>query len=88
MKVFKHWRHYLESSAHPVEVLTDHNNLQGFMKVKALNVTASYITLRAGLEPELLMSYINLEKYKEGKPVQRAQLQHEYQGCQDTLVPI
>ena len=37
VEAFKHWRHYLKGSAHPVEVLTDHNNLQGFMKVKALN---------------------------------------------------
>ena len=34
---FKQWRHYLESSAHSVEVLTDHNNLCGFMNVKSLN---------------------------------------------------
>jgi transposase InsO family protein len=34
---FKHWRHYLEASATPVEVLTDHNNLQGFMGVKELS---------------------------------------------------
>jgi transposase InsO family protein len=34
---FKHWRHYLEGAAHPVRVLTDHNNLKGFMKLKELN---------------------------------------------------
>ena len=34
---FKHWRHYCEGSAHPIEVLTDHNNLRGFMNVKELN---------------------------------------------------
>jgi hypothetical protein len=34
---FKQWRHYLEGSAHTIEVLTDHNNLRGFMNVKALN---------------------------------------------------
>jgi transposase InsO family protein len=34
---FKHWRHYLEGSKHPVEVLTDHHNLQGFMKQPRLN---------------------------------------------------
>ncbi len=34
---FKQWRHYLEGSRYPIEVLTDHNNLRGFMNVKALN---------------------------------------------------
>ena len=34
---FKHWRHYLEGSLHPVEVLTDHNNLRGFMNIKVLS---------------------------------------------------
>jgi transposase InsO family protein len=34
---FKQWRHYLEGSTHTVEVLTDHNNLVAFQKVKSLN---------------------------------------------------
>ncbi len=32
----RHWRHYLEGSKYPVRVLTDHHNLQGFMKNKPL----------------------------------------------------
>ena len=35
--VFKQWRHYLEGSAHSVEVLTDHNNLWDFMNIRLLN---------------------------------------------------
>ena len=35
--MFKHWRHYLEGSIHPVEVLTDHNNLKYFMGQPNLN---------------------------------------------------
>ncbi len=31
-----HWCHYLEGARHPVEVLTDHHNLQRFMATKAL----------------------------------------------------
>ncbi len=31
-----HRRHYLDSARHPVEVLTDHHNLQRFMTTKAL----------------------------------------------------
>ena len=34
---FKHWQHYLEGSFHPVEVLTDHNNLKYFMGLAQLN---------------------------------------------------
>ena len=34
---FKQWRHYLDSVKHVIEVLTDHNNLQGFMMMKSLN---------------------------------------------------
>jgi hypothetical protein len=34
---FKQYRHYLEGAAHAVQVLTDHNNLRGFMGVKRLN---------------------------------------------------
>ena len=37
VQAFKQWRHYLEGSAHPVTVLTDHNNLQYFMTTKELN---------------------------------------------------
>ena len=35
--MFKQWRHYLESSAHLIEVLIDYNNLHRFMNVKSLN---------------------------------------------------
>ena len=34
---FKHWRHYLEGAAQAVRVLTDHNNLKGFITLKQLN---------------------------------------------------
>lgn len=34
---FKHWRHYLEGSMHPIEVLSDHSNLQAFMRQRKLN---------------------------------------------------
>jgi transposase InsO family protein len=37
VSAFRHWRHYLEGSAHPIEVITDHRNLQGFAKMKQLN---------------------------------------------------
>jgi transposase InsO family protein len=34
---FKHWRHYTEGTAIPVEVLSDHSNLQVFMRQPKLN---------------------------------------------------
>ena len=37
VEAFKHWRHYLEGSKYPVEVLTDHQNLQAFMRQPKLN---------------------------------------------------
>ena len=35
--MFKYWYHYLEDSYQIIEILTDHNNLQEFIKVKELN---------------------------------------------------
>jgi len=37
VEAFKQWHHYLERSIHSVKVLTDHNNLCGFMNIKTLN---------------------------------------------------
>ena len=33
----KHWRHYLEGAKFPVQVLSDHKNLEVFMFTKILN---------------------------------------------------
>ena len=35
-EAFKHWRHYLEGSATPVDVVTDHKNLEYFSTSKVL----------------------------------------------------
>ena len=35
--MFKHWHHYFKDSYQIIEILTDHNNLQEFIKVKELN---------------------------------------------------
>ena len=34
---FKHWRQYLEGSVHTTEVLSDHANLQLFMRQPRIN---------------------------------------------------
>src|SRR3979490_1831176 len=35
-EAFKHWQHYLEGSAKPVDVITDHKNLEYFSTTKVL----------------------------------------------------
>jgi len=35
-EAFKHWRHYLEGSALPIDVITDHKNLEYFYTTKLL----------------------------------------------------
>lgn len=37
VEAFKHWRHYLDGSPESVDVLTDHANLQTFMRQPKLN---------------------------------------------------
>src|SRR6202035_4961043 len=37
VECFKHWRHYLEGSQHTIEVWSDHQNLQSFMKQPKIN---------------------------------------------------
>jgi transposase InsO family protein len=37
VECFKHWRHYLDGSRHTIEVWSDHQNLQGFMKQPRIN---------------------------------------------------
>ena len=33
----KHWRHYLEGAKYPIQVFSDHKNLETFMTTKILN---------------------------------------------------
>jgi hypothetical protein len=33
----RHWRHYLEGSHYPIQVFSDHKNLEPFMSTKVLN---------------------------------------------------
>jgi len=35
--VLEEWRHFLEGATHPVEIWTDHKNLECFMMAKKLN---------------------------------------------------
>ena len=33
----KHWRHYLEGAKYPIQIMSDHKNLETFMTTKILN---------------------------------------------------
>src|SRR5438045_3624665 len=33
----KHWRHYLEGAKYPIQIKSDHKNLETFMTTKVLN---------------------------------------------------
>jgi hypothetical protein len=57
---FAHWRHYLDGSYHPIEVLTDHNNLVGFANVKQLNGRQARWTM-------LLSAYDFIITHRAGK---------------------
>jgi len=37
IRVLEEWRHFLEGVTHPVEIWTDHKNLEYFMTAKKLN---------------------------------------------------
>jgi len=37
IRVLEEWRHFLERAIHPVEIWTDHKNLEYFMTAKKLN---------------------------------------------------
>ena len=37
VKALQHWRHWLEGTKIPIEILTDHQNLQYFTKPQVLN---------------------------------------------------
>jgi RNase H-like domain found in reverse transcriptase len=37
IKALQHWRHWLEGTTIPVDILTDHKNLQYFTKPRILN---------------------------------------------------
>ena len=37
VKYFKHWHYYLKGSQHTIEVWSDHQNLQGFIKQPKVN---------------------------------------------------
>jgi len=37
IRALEEWRHFLEGARHPIEIWTDHKNLEYFMTAKKLN---------------------------------------------------
>ena len=72
---FKHWRHYLEGSKHPIEVLTDHNNLKGFMNVQVLSGRQARWAMK-------LAAYDFVIRHRAGKtnPADAPSRRPDYQG--------
>jgi hypothetical protein len=61
----KHWRHYLQDTVYPVEVWTDHRNLEYFLQTKTL-------TRRQARWALLISSYDIVIIYKSGKSNSKA----------------
>jgi len=59
-KAFKHWRHYLEGSASPIDVVTDHKNLEYFCTTKLL-------TQRQAHWSEYLSQFNLVIRFRPGK---------------------
>ena len=60
VEAFKTWRHYLESPAHKVLVLTDHHTLQSFLTTKPLGrMQARWAEILGGFDLEIV--------YRKGK---------------------
>ncbi|KAL1952652.1 hypothetical protein VTO42DRAFT_4569 [Malbranchea cinnamomea] len=82
VKAFTHWRHYLEGSRYPVEVLTDHANLRNFMKLStkiAQRRHVLWIEFLKGFDFEIL--------YRTGKsnPADRPSRRPDYQSCEEDI---
>jgi len=59
-EAFKHWRHYLEGSSTPIDVVTDHRNLQYFSTTKLL-------TRRQARWSEYLSQFNFVIRFRPGK---------------------
>ncbi|PQM43474.1 hypothetical protein VC83_09660 [Pseudogymnoascus destructans] len=85
VRSFEQWRHYLEGSQHPIEVLTDHNNLKYFMETTAL-------TRRQARWAQALSAYDFQISYRAGKtnpadgPSRRPDYEEE-KGSQNVMLP-
>ena len=72
----KHWRHYLEGSKKPIEVLSDYKNLQAFMMTKVL-------TRRQVYWAEILAEYNFTLMYISGKKNPTDRLSHRPDYTED-----
>ena len=82
----KHWRHYLEGAKFPVQILSDHKNLEVFMSTKMLN-------RRQARWAEFLANYDFVLVHIEGKknpadgPSRRPDYMEDVEVPTGTLIP-
>jgi len=57
IRMLEEWRHFLEGAAHPVEIWTDHKNLEYFMTAKKLNCCQAHWSLHLARFDFLLHHY-------------------------------
>ena len=58
--MLKHWCHYYEGSREVIKILTDHDNLKGFLGVKSLNERQAQWAMK-------IAAYDFIIKHKAGK---------------------
>ena len=85
VKSFVHWRHYLEGSQHPIQVLSDHNNLKYFMETIVLS-------RRQARWAQTLSAYDFTISYQQGKanPADAPSRRPDYEpadGEQNIMLP-
>ena len=85
MDAFKQWRYYLERSIYPIKVLTNYNNLRGFIKLKELTPRQARWALK-------LAAYNFKITYRAGKtnPIDSLSQRPNYKGAlpfNTTLLP-
>ena len=80
MIAFKHWRHYLKGSFHPLEVLTDHNNLKYFMGLAQLNGRQARWVMKLSM-----FDFIITHRPEKTNPADAPSRRSDYRGENESL---
>ena len=82
----QHWWHYLEGSRHPIQVLSDHKNLEAFMSTKVLNYRqARWVELLASYD--FILVHIPGTRNPADSPLCRPDYAHNLQYPSSSLIP-
>lgn len=86
VECFKHWRHYLEGSKHPVRVRSDHKNLESFMTTKILNRRqARWAEILSGYD--FVLDHVPGSKNPADGPSRRPDYAKNIDPPSDALIP-